>query len=226
MRCSALNIQDDQFEDIQKWFQYIPKKKQAVILRYKFMEDQKRSLCGELLVRYALGNYLALNGRSIYFERGPYGKPYMVGNPQCQYNISHAGDWVVCAIDEKPVGIDVETIKTIDIRLAKRFFADIEYKQIQHAQDRYKAFFAFWTLKESYIKYMGKGLSLPLNSFQFLCDSDEIIFQGEKSTKIFFDCRMFDENSMLAICAENDCKNQRVDIVDAAELHSYYASLS
>lgn len=73
---------------------------------------------------------------------------------------------IAVAISNNPVGVNVEKIREIDVRIAKRFFTECELNYIK--KDRnciYEHFFEIWTKKEAYIKYIGKGLSVSLNSF-------------------------------------------------------------
>jgi len=47
----------------------------------------------------------------------------LIGSPHIHFNISHAGHYVACVISDEPVGIDIEIIKSVDLRIAERFFA-------------------------------------------------------------------------------------------------------
>ncbi|MHB8170251.1 MAG: 4'-phosphopantetheinyl transferase family protein [Thermincolia bacterium] len=47
-----------------------------------------------------------------------------------QFNISHSGDLVVCAVDYQPVGIDVELIDKPHLEVAERFFTRDEYRDL------------------------------------------------------------------------------------------------
>ena len=79
---------------------------------------------------------------------------------------------VACIIAlERDVGIDVEelTRKTDTIELADRFFSLEEATALRglKREDQTERFFSYWTLKESYIKAIGTGLSMPLDNFSF-----------------------------------------------------------
>jgi len=67
-----------------------------------------------------------------------------------------------------PVGIDVEYMRAYDSGIAERFFHPGEYaRACRFAEERRKErFYDLWTIKESYIKALGKGLSLALDSFE------------------------------------------------------------
>jgi 4'-phosphopantetheinyl transferase len=69
------------------------------------------------------------------------------------------------------VGVDVEATdgpgSTTEI--AEHFFAPPEIAELRliSARQRRERFFQYWTLKESYIKARGAGLTLPLDQFWF-----------------------------------------------------------
>jgi len=90
--------------------------------------------------------------------------------PIC-FNLSHANGLTSCAVVlDHEIGIDVEdSIRKIDINIADRFFSrqESEYLGQTREKDKKNVFFDFWTLKESYIKAKGKGLSIPLDKFSF-----------------------------------------------------------
>ena len=103
-----------------------------------------------------------------------HGKPYFVNRPGKYFNISHSYERVMCAIGDIPVGCDVQKITTKSergIKIARRFFTKEEFDKLMSAQnesERNALFFEMWTLKESYIKCVGGGLSIPLDSFSVL----------------------------------------------------------
>lgn len=139
--------------------------------KYIFFEDVQRSLLGDMLVRYAARKCYDIRNDELTFGVKKYGKPFLMSHPSIQYNISHAGDYVACAIaSDIPVGIDVEIIKPIELDISKRFFTQDEYAYInrQPLELQTRCFYSIWTQKESYIKMVGKGLSISLNSFSVL----------------------------------------------------------
>jgi len=143
--------------------------------RFMFIEDSLRTLYGELVLRHALVQHFSFKNEDIQILRDESGKPYLKGFP-VHFNISHSGDFVVCAISEQPVGIDIEKIKTVDLKLAKRYFCQYECRDLfaQDESNRLDYFFLLWTLKESYLKWLGSGMSIPLDSFSFKIEDNNI----------------------------------------------------
>ncbi|KEK20054.1 4'-phosphopantetheinyl transferase family protein [Bacillus gaemokensis] len=153
--------------EFQCYLNEISKEKREKVMRYVRQEDAIRSLFGELLIRAVIKRERGIANDLLHFSYNEYGKPYLSGELDFHFNISHSGSWVVCATDNKPIGIDIELIKTIDLEIAQRFFTKEEYRYITSQRDynRLACFYDFWTLKESFVKAIGKGLIVPLNSF-------------------------------------------------------------
>jgi 4'-phosphopantetheinyl transferase len=86
------------------------------------------------------------------------------------FNISHSGDYVVVAFSDCPVGIDIEKNKGNRLKVAQRFFTQQELNDLflfAEEQEQVDYFYQLWTLKESYMKAIGKGISMSLDSFSF-----------------------------------------------------------
>ena len=128
--------------------------------------DRLRSLLGRLLLRHGLMLLGADLGAGASLVAGPYGKPRLQhGGPE--FNLSHAGRRVVCALSRAAVGIDVEQLRPCDLQLAWRYFhrreCEVLARQPVHAQADY--FFHLWTAKEAYIKALGLGFQRDMASF-------------------------------------------------------------
>ena len=97
-----------------------------------------------------------------------YKKPYFE-NANAQFNISHSGSIVVVIIStdvNTEIGIDIEEMNAISVDDFKPQMTPYEHQAIIHSEDEQKAFFSYWTQKEAVIKAHGKGLSIPLKSFE------------------------------------------------------------
>ena len=139
--------------------------------RFRFAEGRARSLGAELLLRKALLD-LGSDVRELKYGYGPQEKPYLIGVPEFHFNLSHSGDYVMLAAADREVGCDIEEIARYDLRVAKRFFAPEEYECIAAAppEEQQELFFRYWTLKESFVKVTGRGLNLPMSSFEIRFD--------------------------------------------------------
>jgi len=143
------------------------------VARLKSDNAIRETLSAYLLLHKACEE-LGLDGSDREIATDGYGKPYFVNRPDKFFNISHSCERVMCAIGDVPVGCDVQKITTKSergIKIAKRFFTKEEFDKLMSSQnesERNALFFEMWTLKESYIKCVGGGLSIPLDSFSVL----------------------------------------------------------
>lgn len=97
---------------------------------------------------------------------GENGKPLFTEPQGLFFNLSHSGEWTVAALSDCEVGCDIQRVGRADMRLAERFFSEEERNALLLAGDgATELFFRIWTVKESYLKASGIGLSRPLDSF-------------------------------------------------------------
>ena len=139
----------------------------AEVLGYGNKEVALRRLLGEALVRLALKKYWNLTTEEYRIDRGEKGKPFIVGVENVFFNISHSGDYVVCAVSDREIGIDIEKRAKARMEVAGRFFHGEEVAQLKMLEEdkQDQLFFNYWSVKESFLKYIGTGLARPLNSF-------------------------------------------------------------
>lgn len=154
---------------------------QSRVARFAFERDRHRFTLSHGLLRVILARYVGGEAARIEFERGAHGKPAVSGPPNAKqeihFSLSHSGDYALVAVATgRAVGVDVE-VRRPDVhafKLAQRFFASGESRQIAQAQgdERQRLFYRYWTAKEAYLKGRGVGLSLGLDQF-------EILFEGQ-----------------------------------------------
>lgn len=149
----------------------VSNEKQERISKFKFDIDRKLCLYSELLVRYQACKELKLLNKKIVFEKSKHGKPFLLDYPKFQFNISHTRNAIAVGFSNSEIGIDIEPVKPIDLAIANRFFTSSEQDHIISHDNPDYALYEVWTKKEAYIKYLGTGLSTPLNSFNVLDDS-------------------------------------------------------
>ena len=171
--------------------------------RFYFIEDSKRCICAELLLQYSLfqvaGQFVELD--IVYNE---YGKPFINHMDGFSYNLSHSGKWVVIAYGNSEVGIDIEEIRSEHEDIADKFFTEEEknFIHMSKGKERAKRFTQIWTLKESYIKYLGTGLSTKLNSFNINAFEGLVSNQnGEILKELRLQSYLFDTGYYLSVCS-------------------------
>lgn len=139
--------------------------------RFRFDHLQRSFVAARAALRILLGRYIELGPADLRFEYGANGKPLLRAAPAIHFNASHAGGIALFGFARtSEIGIDVEHIRAVaDMEdVARRFFSAGEYEDLMTVETakREQAFFRCWTRKEAYIKAVGDGLSLPLDSFR------------------------------------------------------------
>lgn len=139
------------------------------IEKQHFENDRKLTMAAGLLTGYAF----SCDEKALNITLGSYGKPALstpadkpcANHAARHISLSHSGSYAVCAVSSCPIGVDIENhVKRDFLKIGKRFHEE-EKKALCNAADLGSCFFKLWTLKESYIKLIGKGLSCPLDSF-------------------------------------------------------------
>ncbi|GJU25401.1 phospholipase-like protein [Tanacetum coccineum] len=119
--------------------------------------------------------------KSFQFRKNTHGKPevdWEYNNdwdpPRLHFNMSHTSSLIACGMTiDSPIGIDVEekkrTMKNKILSFAKRYFTNEEVEVLRAISDpkvQRQEFNKLWTLKEAYIKALGRGFSgAPFNTF-------------------------------------------------------------
>ncbi len=115
-------------------------------------EDQARSLCAGLALDACLRT-VGLRERDVTVKTDEHGKPFFADHPEWYFSLSHSGEWAVCALDDAPIGVDLEQHRLLNTqRLAARYLGITTPLTSNE-------FFSHWTRKESYLKAVGVGLS-------------------------------------------------------------------
>lgn len=142
-------VKDPQVFD--KWLKKMDSIRREKVLSCKNESDRLRSLLAGVLLQFGVGN-----------DRQ---------RKQIFYSISHSGDYVICVLSDRKVGIDIENKfrktfaennETQMNKLAKRCLTmgeEIKYFSAE-GTDRADMLLEFWTRKESYSKAVGKGLAM------------------------------------------------------------------
>jgi len=140
--------------------------------RFYFQHISDRFILARAALRALLGRYLSVSPEHLEFEYGPQGKP-LVTLPKTglEFNLSHSGAFAAYAFTmAREVGIDIEQIRPMrDCEaIARRFFGESECADLFSLPEpeRTAAFYRCWVRKEAYIKALGGGLSIPLDSFR------------------------------------------------------------
>lgn len=183
----------------EKAYSLIPEYRKTKADKMKMRENKLQTVTAGLLLNYAVGKWSIKTGERDYktdenlYEKvdiislikanNPYfdyeivynsqGKPYFLSFREIFFNISHSSNYVVCAIGDKPVGIDIEGGRKGRQNLARRFFDRAESDWIEEAESD-ERFFRIWTLKEAYGKATGFGVLEVLDKIVYILEQGKI----------------------------------------------------
>jgi phosphopantetheine--protein transferase-like protein len=150
--------------------------------RFHFSDDCRDYTLAHDLLRRTLSTYRSVEPDGWHFQADAAGKPFLADDPRLSFNLSHTRHLVACAIAAgPPVGIDVErAARMLDAgAIARRYFSADESASLARCRDKDHTmrFVELWTLKEAFVKAVGAGLTMPLDSMSFALDEGGIVFE-------------------------------------------------
>lgn len=141
-------------------------KEQGVEIRGQYHQIQHQA--GLYLLKYGLKEQFGLAENEYEIIRIKNEKPHLLNHPNIHFNISHCDGLAVCAIATYPVGIDAESSsRTVSASVYTRALHPTERLRQSYAADSDAFFLRYWTLKESYLKLIGMGISCDLTRLLF-----------------------------------------------------------
>jgi 4'-phosphopantetheinyl transferase len=152
--------------------------------RYREDRDRLMFLGGRVMARAVVAGALAVRPDEWQWREGPHGRPEIAApETPVRFNIAHSGGVVVCAVScGREVGVDVEDRgrRPVDSRVIRRYLAPEEAADVEaRGAAWHDRFLMYWTLKESYLKALGLGISVPLEEIRFTIEPEiRISFRG------------------------------------------------
>lgn len=201
-----INTLDDPLQN-QNLLEMVGEERRKKVIRYRSPDDRKRSLGAGFIIKRIL-NENGLSESCLKYSENE--KPVVDG---LFFNISHAGDYVVGVLSECEVGCDIERIVHAPLEVAEHYFNLAEKEYIKSAKDKDRAFFTLWTLKESYMKMTGKGMSLPLDAFELIPAANSFILGKTPERHCFFKTLEF-ENYIFSVSNETEFNFALTDFCD------------
>ena len=93
---------------------------------------------------------------------GEHGKPYLQSNSDIFFNLSHSGNYVLCGIAERQIGVDIQKRHAKVVSGVK--------EKIHNVQDKDEDFFLLFSAKEAFCKCTGEGLQRDLSHIAVDCE--------------------------------------------------------
>ena len=161
--------------------------------RYRQEKDRRRSVAAGLLLRKAVLDAGIDPAVLEHLEEGENGKPFCPGLP-FRFNLSHSGNYAVCAAAREEVGIDIEASRALSEALKKRVFTEAERRWMRspaswaagegllsaqlsgdgQEEREAAAGICLWTVKESYLKMKGAGITVD----PVLVETEPAVWEG------------------------------------------------
>ncbi len=169
--CFPLRITDADL--LNQYDQLLSKNERIKQQRYKFAKHRHDALITRAFVRDLLSQYETCDAKDLTFKKGAKDKPYLdYPKTNLTFNLSHTDGLIICAVTKNvDIGADVENVKRDNaiLDIADRYFSEEEVSALNTLpkDQQISRFFDYWTLKESFIKAVGLGLSIPLGDFSF-----------------------------------------------------------
>lgn len=215
--------------DFQKALALLTREEQRVITLKNNHKARCQLLISTLLVKKAIKDTLHLEEDSFQIKRDKMNRPYIETNEKIQvdFNISHSNKWIVCAISlTGKIGIDIEEIRPIDIKIAKEFMADEEWQYLcKYQGEKVEVFYKYWTLKEAFLKAVGTGIDESIKEINFgALDDKGKEFKKKLNGEIWRFCYgIFKHNYALSVAVNTSINNIRFN--NYVQLYNLFLSV-
>ncbi len=131
-------------------------------------------------------------------EKNRHGKPCLSSHPHIRFNLSHCKGMAVCGVGENALGVDCECLRQMRSGVVRRVCAPSEAQELEAAEDPSLPFTRLWTLKESFVKAVGVGISYPMRKAVFSLTEDAL---NTNITGARFWQYVIDQRYVISACA-------------------------
>lgn len=213
--------------------------------RFVFKKDAKSSLIGRLLMRKYVAENSNIPYSQIKFDRDAKGKPFLdTVNSLLKINVSHQGRFAVLAGENSGINVGVDVMKmeytggkgiAEFFRLMTRHFSSHEWENIHREKSddlKLGSFCRHWSLKESYVKATGTGITVDLQQISFqpktnlqvgIVASDTLLYtNGVKKVDWCFEETLLDTEHCVSVALnkEKKCEGVPFQVLHFEELIS------
>lgn len=141
--------------EVRRMLPLVDESRRNEALRYKHLFGQYACLKSWLMLQELL-NPLGIN--DLEMSHNEHGKPFLAHHPDVHFNLSHCKNGIAVAVDNAPIGIDIESFRTADDALVRKTMNDSEIATINASDYPTATFIALWTQKEAVLKLRGTGI--------------------------------------------------------------------
>ncbi|MFD3445562.1 4'-phosphopantetheinyl transferase family protein [Microbacteriaceae bacterium 4G12] len=200
----AVNMGKGTFINWERLLPYISEERRTRILLRKTYEDIMREIACDILVQNIVHEKYGMKN-TIEWGYSSYGKPFIHNLSSFQFSLAHAGEWVVCAVDTQPVGIDIEYAQAVDFQAIQYLFSSQEQKWWKEIPEnkRLETFYRIWIGKESYVKATGRGVSKNFSSFTVSLQEGRV-YDEQSRENWFIKHIPFHKEYSLSVCTRRE----------------------
>lgn len=158
--CTTMLYLNDHIQDmnLDEGLAQLSVQRREQALRFRHELGRRTCTAAYLLLCEGLQKEYGITDKPI-FEYGEHGKPWIVGHPEIHFNLSHCREAVLCMLSDRPVGVDVESVRKFKDSLIRYTMNDKEVEMIMQAPRPDVEFIRLWTRKEAVLKLTGEGIN-------------------------------------------------------------------
>ncbi len=157
-------------------------------LKFKFALGRQTSAAVYLLLLEGLRKEYGITEPPV-FEYAEHGKPSIVGHPEIHFNMSHCREAALCVLSDRPVGVDIESIREYQESLVRYTMNEAEVRQIEQAERPDVEFIKLWTRKEAVLKLSGTGIIDDMKHVLEKTTSELTTVVGPEARYVYSVCR-------------------------------------
>lgn len=190
--------------EIHELYKLLPAERKNRVNRYHKVKDQIQSILSYSLLMYGcvIRNQFRPSDIEFVFNEGK--KPYCRSHNFVEFNISHCDLGVAVALSNYSIGIDIQDIYQDFETILSVAFSKFEIDDINTSGEKNKIACKYWALKESFLKFLGCGLTDNI---------DQIDFSGTENDFIRFGCqfKVFEKSEyVLSVCSSGIIENEPI----------------
>lgn len=151
---------DDHIEemDLEQALAEVSAQRREKALRFRHEAGRRQSVAAYRLLQRALREEYGIT-EPQELAIGEHGKPTLKDHPEIHFSLSHCRVAVACAVSDRPVGIDIESIRSYRPELAAYVLSEADLQEVMQAERPDVEFIKRWTQKEAFLKLTGQGIS-------------------------------------------------------------------
>ena len=157
VKWSVIQIKDCSWDAVQAMLPMVSEQRRAQALQFKHAFGQYACLKSYLLLQNLLREHYGIEG-DLVFSYNEHGKPMLKEVSNIHFSISHCKEAIAVAVADRPVGIDVETLRMPSEALAEKVMDKGEKLRFDISDMPEDFFTALWTAKEAVMKCRGTGI--------------------------------------------------------------------